>query len=65
MTYLKSKNCIHRDLAARNVLVGGDGLVKLCGFALAVFLDGKFYQGDDSEIFPIRWAACETILYSR
>lgn len=38
MEYLGSKNVVHCDLAARNLLIGENGVIKICDFGSARIL---------------------------
>ena len=43
MGYLSLKQYVHRDLAARNILVSGNGICKVSGFAF-ILAQIKFMQ---------------------
>lgn len=43
MWYIEREGLIHRDLAARNVLMGDNGLVKICDFGMAKVINEDVY----------------------
>ena len=67
MAHLSERHCIiHRDLAARNVLVDSMTVCKVADFGLsrgatALDCNDSHYYRSTSGIFPVRWAALETI----
>ena len=62
MAYLEEQNIIHEDLAARSILVGENLICKVAKFELARIIDEDFYEVAKC---PIKWAALETIFYTR
>ncbi|CAH3161296.1 unnamed protein product, partial [Pocillopora meandrina] len=66
MHYLSSKNIIHRDLAARNVLVGERERCKVTDFGMARDVcQENFYEKKSKGRLPVKWTACEALLYGR
>ncbi|XP_066025219.1 fibroblast growth factor receptor 4-like isoform X2 [Pocillopora verrucosa] len=66
MHYLSSKNIIHRDLAARNVLVGERERCKVTDFGMARDVcQENIYERKSKGRLPVKWTACEALLYGR
>nr|XP_058946995.1 fibroblast growth factor receptor-like [Pocillopora verrucosa] len=66
MHYLSSKNIIHRDLAARNVLVGEQERCKVTDFGMARDVcQENIYEKKSKGRLPVKWTACEALLYGR
>nr|XP_058945534.1 hemicentin-1-like isoform X2 [Pocillopora verrucosa] len=66
MHYLSSKNIIHRDLAARNVLVGEQERCKVTDFGMARDVcQENIYERKSKGRLPVKWTACEALLYGR
>lgn len=65
MWYIEREGLIHRDLAARNVLMGDNGLVKICDFGMAKVINEDVYIAQQGAKCPLKWTAPEAINYQK
>jgi len=63
MVFISDHFFVHRDLAARNILIGEQGVCKVCDFGLSQDVSGDaFYRQASNPVVAWKWASLETLM---